>query len=177
MVLEHQAQMHNLLTRANFLARQALYEEADLNKAFGRTEPGHTESTIRRIQYAAEPLLQYMLFSGEAELTDKVSGTSGFAEEFAKRGPFDKKGRSLRDFDLKSRLFKHPCSYLIYSASFDSLPNEVKDFIYKRLWAVLAGEESSKEFANLKTSDRVAIREILLDTKPGLPSYWHDAKK
>jgi hypothetical protein len=36
MVLEHQAEMDNRITRANFLTRLALYEEAGLNKAFGR---------------------------------------------------------------------------------------------------------------------------------------------
>ena len=176
MVLEHQAQMHNLITRANFLARQALYEEVDLNKAFGRTEPGHTESTIHRIQNAGEPLVRYMLFSEEAQLTDKITGTSKFTEEFAKRGPFDKKGRSLRDFDLQTRLFKYPCSYLVYSPSFDQLPQEVKEYVYKRLWTVLTGTETSTAFIRLSLSDRQAIREILLDTKPGLPAYWRESK-
>jgi hypothetical protein len=44
-----------------------------------------------------------------------VKGVSSFAEEFAAAGPRDGQGRSLRDFDLQRRLFKHPCSYLIYS--------------------------------------------------------------
>ena len=35
--------------------------------------------------------------------------------DFARRGPRDSKGRSLRDLDLNTRLFRYPCSYLIDS--------------------------------------------------------------
>src|SRR5262249_18512762 len=136
MVLEHQVQMHNLLTRASYFTRQALHDEAELDKALGRNEPGHSDDTLSRIRSAGEPLVRYMLFSGEVDLSDPIEGTSAFAREFAKRGPFDRQGRSLRDFDLDSRLFKYPCSYLIYSESFRQLPVEVKDFVLKRLWEV-----------------------------------------
>jgi hypothetical protein len=172
MVLEHQAQMHNLLTRANYLTRFSLYEEAELNKALGRTEPGHTESTLSRIRNAADPLVKYMLFSEEAKLTEPLKGTSAFADEFSRCGPRDKQGRSLRDFDSKTRIFKYPCSYLIYSPTFDQLPGEVKEYVYRRLWRVLSGRDGSAEFDHLSDADCRAIREILIDTKSDLPEYW-----
>jgi hypothetical protein len=62
-----------------------------------------------------------------------MQGTSGFAEAFAARGPRDPKGRSLRDFDLRTRLFKYPCSCLIYSESFEALPEPAKTYVYHRL--------------------------------------------
>lgn len=176
MVLEHQAQMHNLLTRANYLTRFALYEEADLNKALGRTEPGHTESTLSRIRNAGDPLVKYLLFNEEARLTEPLNGATTFATEFSNRGPRDRKGRSLRDFDLKTRMFKYPCSYLIYSPAFDQLPAEVKEYVYRRLWRVLTGRDGSSDFDHLSETDCQAIREILLDTKEDLPAYWK-AKK
>jgi hypothetical protein len=166
LVVDHQAQMHNLLVRANFFTRQALFDEAELNKALNRHEPGHTESTLSRIKSAAEPLVRYMFFSEEAELTGPVRGTSTFADEFAKRGPFDRQGRSLRDFDLQTRMFKYPCSYLIYSESFRRLPAEAKEYVYRRLGEVLSGRDESKEFTHLTGRDRRAIREILHDTLP-----------
>ncbi len=55
-----------------------------------------------------------MLFADEQNLLP-VQGTSPFAENFAKDSPRDPQGRSLRDLDLTTRLFKYPCSYLIYS--------------------------------------------------------------
>ena len=125
-----------------------------------------------RVDGAAEQLFKYMLFCDEVRLTDPIHGTSGFAEEFARRGPFDKKGRSLRDFDLRTRLFKYPCSYLIYSPAFDGLPASVKERTYRRLWDVLTGKETGKDYAHLSPADRQAIKEILIDTKPGLPEYW-----
>jgi hypothetical protein len=172
MVLEHQAEAHNLITRANYLTRQALYQEADINKALGRPLDERSESTTRRIRGAGEALVKYLLFSGEAKLTGPVKGTSAFAEEFARRGPHDARGRSLREFDLTRRLFKYPCSYLVYTKSFDALPGPVKDHVLRRLWEVLGGQDRGPDFAHLSAEDRRAILEILRETKPDLPEYW-----
>ena len=172
MVLEHQAETHNLITRANFTTREALHAEARLNKDLNEPAGHRWQSTTTRIQSTGNDLVKYLLFSGEASLTAKLRGTSTFTEEFTQRGPRDSQGRSLRDFDLERRLFKHPCSYLIYSRSFDGLPREAKDFVYRRLWEVLSGADQSQDFAHLTAADRDAIREILIATKSGLPEYW-----
>ena len=172
MVLEHQAETHNLITRANFTTREALHAEAHLNKDLNEPEGHRWQSTTTRIQSAGNELVKFLLFSGEAPLTSKLQGTSSFATEFTARGPRDPQGRSLRDFDNERRLFKYPCSYLIYSRSFDGLPREATDFVYRRLWEVLSGADKSKDFAHLSATDRAAIREILIATKPALPDYW-----
>jgi hypothetical protein len=172
MVLEHQTEIHSLLARAGFETRIALYEAVELNKALGRPADYRSESTTSRIKSAGEPLVKYLFFSGETPLTDTIKGTSGFAEEFAKRGPRDRLGRSLRDLDLQTRLFKYPCSYLIYSESFDTLPDAVKEYVLGRIHDVLTGKETSKDFAHLSATDRTAILEILRATKPNLPKDW-----
>jgi hypothetical protein len=177
MVLEHQTEMHNRLTRAHFLTQMALYEEAEINKALGRSGSSPSDNTLRRIHSAGEPVVQYMLFSGEAQLTEPVRGTSPFAAEFAQRGPRDGKGRSLRDLDLQHRLFVYPCSYLIYSAAFGGLPVPVKDYIWRRLWEVLTEKDTSRAFAHLSSADRRAILEILLATKPDDPAYWRSSSE
>jgi hypothetical protein len=110
-----------------------------------------------------------MLFSGAVPLTQPVSGTSSFPAEFSKRGPRDTRGRSLRDFDLKTRLFRYPLSYMIYTRSFDALPENMKAYVYRRLTEVLTGKDGSKDFAHLSAADRAAILEILRDTKPDFP--------
>ena len=107
-----------------------------------------------------------MLFSGEAPLNGPIRGTSGFAEEFTARGPFDTKGRTLRTFDLDDRLFRYPMSYLIYTDAFDALPDFVKARIYRRIDTVLTGQDRSGDFSHLDEATRNAIREILRDTKP-----------
>ena len=172
MVLEHQGEAQNRLTRASFVTRQALHEQAELNKAF-REPPGtRSESITKRIHWACEAVVKYLLFCEEAKLTDEVAGTSDFAKEFAARGPFDAKKRSLREFDLKTRLFQYPLSYVIYTRQFDGLPAEAKERVYLRLWEVLTGKDDSREFAHLGEADRAAVLDIVRDTKPGLPAYW-----
>jgi hypothetical protein len=174
MVLEHQAQMHNLITQASFLTRIALEQEQVMNEALGRPAGPRTEPTRRRIRAAAEPLVGYLLFAGEASLTAPITGTSGFAEAFAARGPRDQRGRSLREFDLTRRLFRFPLSYIIYSEAFDALPPTVLEDVYGQLWAVLSGEDTRPDFAHLSAADRRAILEILRDTKEGLPPSWRE---
>lgn len=172
MVLEHQVKVHNLITAAGYHARLALHYEASINQALGRPADHLSESTQSRYKTPAEKLLKYLLFVEETPLEGRVTGTSPFAHEFAARGPRDRQDRSLRDFDLEHRLFKYPCSYEIYSAAFDALPDVVKDYVYRRLYDIVTGQDQSSDFARLIAADRQAIREILLDTKPGLPEYW-----
>jgi hypothetical protein len=117
-----------------------------------------------------EAFLRYMLFTEETPLTAPIKGNTAFSKNFAAIGPRDKKGRSLRDFDLQTRLFRFPCSYLIYSEAFDALPAPLKELIYRRLWKILSGENPN--FQKPGADTRVAIREILGETKPGLPEYW-----
>ena len=125
MVLEHQVGMLNRLARAAVETRMALHYEREFNKALGRPADEHSDSARSRIRNVGEAVVQYMLLRDETQLTDRIEGTSSFAADFAKRGPRDPKGRSLRDLDLNTRLFRYPCSYLIYSRAFDSLPDDV----------------------------------------------------
>ena len=172
MTLEHQTQMENLMIRVGWEARMAMVQNLEMNKAFHEPDDQIRESTAHRVDAGVEELLSYMLFNGETVLTSPVKGTSGFREAFEKLGPKDSKGRSLRDFDLKTRMFRYPCSFLVYSKAFDSMPQLVKDRLYKRMWEVLTERDKSPQFAHLSAADRKAILEILLDTKKDLPAYW-----
>lgn len=166
MVLGHQTRVHNLITKANYDVRTALHENERFAKLLGKSDLTLSEMAQDRIETAVEPLLRTMLFAWETKLTSRVSGTTSFAADFVKRGPQDKRGRSLREFDLTQRLFRYPLSYLIYSEAFDALPAPAKDRFYFRLREVLTGADNNKDFDHLSTADRQAILEILLDTKP-----------
>ena len=166
MVLEHQTQMHNAITAANFETRQALYQCQEMNELLEREPDYISESTQRRIDHAAENVVKHLLMCDEFTLTDPVTGTSGFALEFQTRNRHESKGRSLRDLDLKKRLFTFPCSYLIYSPAFDALPDEIRVPILVRLRAILEGRDDSEDFNHLSADDRTQILEILIDTKP-----------
>lgn len=172
LVLAHQTQMHNLITLANYQTRLALYaEQKRTGKSASRLDE-LSEAAQRKIEAPAEQLVEYLLFTNEAPLKEPVKGTSGFAEEFAARGPRDHQGRSLRDFDLSRRIFRYPCSYLIYSDDFDGIPEPAKSYIWRRLYEVLSGKDQSPAFASLSEADRKAIYEILTATKPGFADQW-----
>jgi len=149
MTFEHQTQMMNFFTRLNWEARLGHVEDADI-----------------------EATATYMLFAEEAPLVEPVEGVSSFTKTFPQLGPRDRKGRSLRDFDLQTRLFRYPLSYGIYSAAFDALPADIRERLYRRLYDVLSGKDQSQKFARLSPEDRRAIREIVADTKRGLPEWW-----
>ena len=149
MTLEHQARMTNLLVRIGWDARMGPMDETALNQEI-------------------EEMVTYMLFADEEPLREPVAGVSTFTKTFPERGPKDRQGRSLRDFDLKTRLFRYPLSYMIYSAAFDSLPGVVKERVAKRLLEILTGKDDSKAFVRLSSEDRKAILEIVRETKPGL---------
>src|SRR5262249_10315672 len=111
MVLEHQTRLHNLLTRANWETRIALHQQKDMSRVLSQPSDQCFDFIRRRIHGQSEELLKYLLFAGETRLDSPVAGTSAFQEEFSKAGPRDRRGRSLRDFDLKTRLFRYPCSF------------------------------------------------------------------
>ncbi len=166
MVLEHQTQMHNALTAANYETRQALHQSFQMNELLGRPAGFISESAQRRIDSSADRVLSYLLMCDEFQLEAPVAGTSGFAEEFVAQGSRDPQGRSLRELDLQRRLFRYPCSYLIYNPAFDALPDEVRGRVIARLVAILSGEDESPQFAHLTPELREEIWQILRDTKP-----------
>jgi hypothetical protein len=172
LVLAHQTQMHNLITLVNYQARIALHDQEAKDRAEGRAPGPLAAAARRRFEAPADELLKYLLFVDEAPLGGRIEGTSGFSEEFAARGPFDTRGRSLRQFDLDRRLFRYPCSYLIYSEAFDAIPAPAKDYIYRRLHNILTGRDRDPAFAGLTDEDRGAILEVLLATKTNLPEDW-----
>lgn len=172
MLLEHQVQVHNRLTKANFDTRMAIDYDAMMNHLSGKPASTISESTARRIKSTGDRLVESLLFVNEAKLTEPIKGTSGYAERFTKQGPRDKCGRSLRDLDLATRLLKYPCSYLIYSDDFEGLPPLSKEYVWRCLWDILSGQDQSEGFAHLSATDREAIVEILRDTKNDLPEYW-----
>ncbi|GDY23673.1 hypothetical protein LBMAG56_50200 [Verrucomicrobiota bacterium] len=156
LVLEHQYHLHNFLTRLNYEATVSLQQYGHLN---------YLKSKV-------EGLVRYLLFAEEAPLTSAITGNTDFAKTFAASGPKDRRGRSLREFDLRTRLFKYPCSYLIYSHAFTHLPPAAREKVYARLLEVLSGKDSSADFQKIPFATKQAILEILVDTKPDLPANW-----
>ena len=148
LVFHHQCHGQNLLIRVGYEAR------------------------LGRPSDALEQLLRYLLFVHETPLPVSIGETSRFADWFARQGQQDAEGRSLRQFDLKQRLFKYRLSYLIETRIFDQLPPATKRRFYDRLWEILSGQDRSDDFRHLPRPERQAIIEILRATKTDLPEAW-----
>lgn len=174
MVLEYQAALHNRIAAATLETRAALEYQRGINEALGEPPGTLFESTRRRIDSVCEQLVRALLLVGEAPLVEPVAGTSEFAREFQARGPRDPAGRSLRDLDLRTRLFRYPCGYLVHSEAFDRMPEEARRGTLDRLLKVLKGENQHPDYARLSPDDRTAILEILRATKPDLPPEWRE---
>ncbi len=156
--IEHQTRVTNLLIRLGWETRIAMHDGT------------LAEFSKDRMKMIVDQLAGYMLFAGEARMQDPMVGVSAFTKTFPEQGPRDHQGRSLRDFDLRTRLFRYPLSYMIYSPAFDALPGPARELVYQRLYDVLSGKDT--QLAHLSAQDRQAVLEIVRDTKPGLPAYW-----
>jgi hypothetical protein len=162
LVFHHQMHMSNLLVRIGWEARVALAQD-----------PAAASIVTREVlANDARELVDYLLFVDEVPLAVKLVTSGPFAAAFSARGPSDRQGRSFRQLDLETRLLRYSCSYMIYAPLFDALPAAAKQAIYRRMWSILSGEDSSPKYRGLAPPQRRAILEILRATKPDLPEYF-----
>ena len=138
LIREHQTRGHNLLSQIVDASTASADELDEAIDAFAR----------------------YVLFVDEAPLPGPIQGTTKYAEQFEMLGPTDSQGRSLRQFDLRSRLLRYRCSYLIYSETFQQLPIELRTEFWKTLKIYING---------LPMDQATSILEILRDTVTDFP--------
>jgi hypothetical protein len=157
LVFDHQMRAINLMSRLNWEARVAASE--------GRSAA--SDSILRRL---ATELADYLLFAGEAPAPVALTPRPGFADRLERTTPRDRQGRSLGQLLLTNRLFRYPCSYMVYSEAFDGLPTAVKTAVYARMIDTLSGRDATGAPLRVSADDRRAILEILKDTKPDFPA-------
>jgi hypothetical protein len=148
LVHDHQTHLHNLIARVNY---EQQYEK-----------PGSSE----------ELLLRALVFVDEAPFDHALLGSSAFEAQFVKLGPRDKQGRSLRQFDLETRLFKYRCSYVLYSKASTAFPRQFETVSIAGCLIVLSTAEPPEPFDRIPRTERAVIFEILRGTKTRLPEYW-----
>jgi hypothetical protein len=169
MVLEHQCHIFNLINRATYRVRLVMNDEGVDPKDPDAELP---ERVVAEIKRNAPALARNLIFTSEAELDGAISGDAGFEAYFSTLGPFDEQGRSLRQFDGAKRMFKYPCSYMIYSDSFTMLPAAYKKEVFRMLYEILTSPEPDEDFSHLSDADKKAVVEILKATVPGLSKDW-----
>lgn len=150
LVLQHQMHGLNLLIRCGMEERLGLRSDVE------------------------EQLLRYLLFADEPPLPVPFSDprTSAFANWFERRGRKDGEGRSLRQFDLQSRLQKYRLSWLVTHRLFETLPAACRQRLLRRLHAGLTAGVPAEPFTHLPVEERKAITAIVRATIPVLPACW-----
>ncbi|MGE4551421.1 MAG: hypothetical protein AAEJ57_08515, partial [Opitutales bacterium] len=164
LLLEHQVGFVNRFISATYRTRAVLN---------GSVPEIDKEATAAFLDAEARSLVRYLLFADEAKFPPGgIIGDTKLKAHFLSRAQRSLAGSSLRDFDLTTRMFKHRCSYMILSASFQGLPRQLRERVFRRLSQALDLERPLPEYAYLPTKEKQAIREILRHTFPGLPKGW-----
>lgn len=157
---EHQAGFVNRVVEAAYRARTALHA----------SEGRLTAEQASELDEQARIVTRYMLFADEAPLPRSgVEGDAAYKADFLRSRRATADGISLKDFDLQTRLFKHRCSYMIYSPVFAGLPSEMKERIYRKLGAALSTGSADKDYDYLPRREKEAIRRILSATLRDFP--------
>lgn len=174
MVLEHQTSTQNVLTKANHAALRAMHMQQSLQKELGEKVEDQPVGTARRIiDNVATKVLDALLFKDEAALPDDgIEGLETFQRDFTSQAPRSQDDRSLKDFQLLTRLFKYRCSYMIYSLTFQHLTPPLKETVMQRLAIILAGDDITGRYEHLSSSERRHIRTILQETLPEAARLW-----
>ncbi len=165
LIAQHQLQVQNDIARLNWdlLTAAGVGVHDDLTAALEQLPAEELDAILLK---DAEPLIETLVMAFDVELTDPVEGTSGYTEWFESQGIADEAGRSLRELDLTTRIFRYPLSYLIHSPTFDGMPAQVKAFIYRRVREELTGGGRLELERIFPAADRAAALEILAATKP-----------
>jgi hypothetical protein len=153
LLLEHQAGFVNRVLEAAYRTRYLLHVSGgQLNVAQNRELDAQARDLVRYILFADEPPLP----------SEGLKGEPTFKTAFLRNRRPASNGGSLKDFDLRQRLFKNRCSYMIYSPLFTALPPEIKRRVLRELASAL--RENDKAYSHLASEEKERIRTILKDT-------------
>jgi hypothetical protein len=157
LIFEHQVGFTNRVTEARYLTRAAL----SAGKGRIRNEDA------KMLETKADELARYLMFADEAPLPrEGITGDSAFKTDFLRNRKQAPNGTSLKDFDLRTHLFKNRCSYMLYSRVFTTLQPEFKKLVYARLSAAVGETNASRDFNYLPVTEKRAIRTIVGATLP-----------
>lgn len=166
MVLEHQCLVQNRMQAAGNQFRRFLWLRQTIDPEASATD----EASREHLEHAAGPIVDLLFFKDEAPLGgDGIEGDPAFQQAFTRRFPKCSDGRSLADFRLYQRLFKYPCSYMVYSEAFSHLPTALRNEVMRQMHEVLASEPTEDNHPQVSASARKRIQRILEDTLDGWP--------
>ncbi|MBL8993027.1 MAG: hypothetical protein JNM63_06770, partial [Spirochaetia bacterium] len=149
MLLETQVRIHNLMTRATFEVRAANVQAASSNWTV-----------------SAENLVEGLFYCGEAAFPGAIRPPRDLVAAFQKGARKTRDGRSLKDLDLKNRLFRYRLSYLVDTEIFRALPTALLDYLRGRFRDILIKGDLRGPFGELSDADRAELVSLLRETHP-----------
>lgn len=162
LVNEHQMGFENRLVYAIYTVRQLKHENKGMLGAAANAE----------IDERAQEMARYIMFADEAKFPAKgMVGDEAYVKDFLRDRKTTKAGLSLKDLDLKTRIFKYRCSYMLHADTWKAAPKELKDRVYYHM-ALYLREQPDAQHAHIPPAERLAIRSILKDTIKDLPTWW-----
>ena len=162
LIHEHQVGFVNRVIEATYRTRTVLQVNSGKLSA----------AQDQELNQQANEIVRYLLFVDESALpAGGIEGDPIFKGEFqSNRRAVN--GAALKDLELKTRLFKHRCSYMIYSTVFSGLPKVMKDRVYRKLGDALSVATEEAEYKFLGPEEKQLIREVLRGTLKDLPENW-----
>ncbi len=163
LLIEHQAGFVNRVVEASYRGRTALHASG------GKL----TDTQAKELDSQADIITRYLLFADEPPLpAGGVEGDGELKRAFLAERRATREGLSLRDLDLRTRLFRHRCSYMIHSPVFGGMPAAMRERVYERLGRALSEQAGESAGAHLPGEEKRAIRGILRATLKDLPAGW-----
>jgi hypothetical protein len=179
MVLEHQTHAHNALAWAAGRTKLVLHRDRALPQSTaaeaGAAAPELSDSARSQLKAIADDLLAVLLLRDMPPLPAPVRGSSDFAGAYLAAGRRDRAGRSLRELELHTRLFRWPVSPMIASPSFRHLPSELREIVLLRMLRILTGRNGRRAYSHIADEDRQPLLAMLVELVPDLPADWHAA--
>jgi len=172
LVFDHQMGIHKQIIESHYRVRQAAHDAgADVSPGAEEWKAALPAGALGVAQAEVEKIVADLLFAGEAGFEPMaLQPDQSFVEGFRLNRREDTRGRSLKDFAVgQGRLFAHRCSYMIYSRSFQGLPEVFRKMVYSRLVEVLEPGPVHPLSAPLPVGERAAVLAILRDTVDGFP--------
>jgi hypothetical protein len=120
MVFEHQIDAHNLMVRTNYAWQIDSHQKLQAASGY-------------RWKQEADDLVDHLLFTTQLKFQQPLEGTGSFAKDFSHQGAHNGNENPLRQFDLRTRIFRSPISYTVESELFRSLPLTVRRYIAEQL--------------------------------------------
>jgi len=169
LVQDHQIGLLNTLYESLYRWRTLLFLANETRATRGETSLSQLEpADLKTLLPKLDKTVKQFLFAGEVPLPEGgVNGDPAFIAAFQEHRQIDSQGRSLRDFDLKTRLLKHRCSHMILSPQFQGMPPAFRSIVYARIREVLSAKPAIIGFEHLSDEERGVLLEILNETVAG----------